>query len=133
MHHFIHLFITRNYVSIDWAKFEANDKDLESDDALWDLYERWCKFFNQKRDREEMARRFSSFKETVLRVEKNKKSNLPYRLAINKFADGKLRELWIESSSMNHVSRSLLRRRCSASPIYGSEVRGQARRASRRN
>ena len=65
MHHFIHLFITRNYVSIDWAKFEANDKDLESDDALWDLYERRCKFFNQERDREEMARRFSYFKETA--------------------------------------------------------------------
>ena len=103
------------------------------DDALWDLYERWCKFFNQERDREEMARRFSYFKETLLRVEENKKSDLPYRLEINKFADGKLRELWIESSSMNHVSRSLLRRRCSAPPIYGSEVRGQARRASRRN
>jgi len=127
MHHFIHLFITRNYVSIDWAKFEANDKDLESDDALWDLYERWCKFFNQERDREEMARRFSSFKETVLRVEKNKKSNLPYRLAINKFADGKLRELYIKSSTMNH------RRPRSASPIYGSQVRGQAKRAGRRN
>ena len=69
----------------------------------------------------------------LLRVEENKKSDLPYRLEINKFADGKLRELWIESSSMNHVSRRLLRRRCSASPIYGSEVRGQARRASRRN
>ena len=113
------------------AKFVAQEKDLDSDEAMWALYERWCKFFNQKRDREEMARRFSSFKETVLRVEKNKKSNLPYRLAINKFADGKLRELCIESGSMNFRQR----RSCSTSLSYGSEVRGQARRkrASRRN
>lgn len=69
---------------VDWAKFEADEKDLE--------YERWCKHFNQERDRDEMARRFSRFKETVLRVEENKKSDVPYRLGINKFADGKLRE-----------------------------------------
>jgi hypothetical protein len=64
-----------------------------------------------------MARRFSYFKETVLRVEENKKSDLPYRLGISKFADGKLIELYRKSSTRNHV-----RRRCSASPIYGSEV-----------
>lgn len=57
------------------------------------LYERWRKFFNQERDRDEMARRFSSFKETVLSVEENKRSDLPYRLGINQFADGKLAEL----------------------------------------
>jgi hypothetical protein len=64
-----------------------------------------------------MARRFSYFKETVLRVEENKKSDLPYRLGINKFADVKLRELYRKSSTMNHV-----RRPCSGSPIYGSQV-----------
>jgi hypothetical protein len=35
-----------------------------------------------------------SFKETVLCVEENKKSDLPYRLGINQFADGKLAELY---------------------------------------
>jgi hypothetical protein len=79
---------------VDWAIFEAYEKDLESDEALWALYERWCKFFKQERDRDEMARRFSSFKETVLCVEENKKSDLPYRLGINQFADGKLAELY---------------------------------------
>jgi hypothetical protein len=46
----------------------AEEKDLESDEALWALYERWCKYFNEERDRDEMARRFSKLKETVLRV-----------------------------------------------------------------
>ena len=64
-----------------------------------------------------MARRFSYFKETVLRVEENKKSDLPYSLGINKFADGKLSELYGKTKTRKYVGR----RRC-ASPIYGSEV-----------
>ena len=64
-----------------------------------------------------MARRFSYFKETVLRVEENKKSDLPYSLGINKFADGKLSELYGKTKTRKYV-----RRPRSASPIYGSEV-----------
>ena len=64
-----------------------------------------------------MARRFSYFKETVLSVEENKKSDLPYSLGINKFADGKLSELYGKTKTRKYVGR----RRC-ASPIYGSEV-----------
>jgi putative sterol carrier protein len=37
-------------------EFVADEKDLESDEALWALYERWCKHFNQECDRDEMAR-----------------------------------------------------------------------------
>lgn len=71
----------------------ADEKDLESDEALWALYERWCKAFNQERSLEEMARRFSKFKQTVLMLDSNKKARLPYRLEINWFADGKDIEL----------------------------------------
>ncbi|CAN6286248.1 unnamed protein product [Urochloa humidicola] len=38
------------------------DKDLESDEAVWALYERWCKAFNKERDHAEMARRFKLFR-----------------------------------------------------------------------
>uniref|UniRef100_K3YL64 Cathepsin propeptide inhibitor domain-containing protein n=1 Tax=Setaria italica TaxID=4555 RepID=K3YL64_SETIT len=80
---------------LDLAKVEfvADEKDLESDEALWALYERWCKAFNQERSLEEMARRFSKFKQTVLMLDSNKKARLPYRLEINWFADGKDIEL----------------------------------------
>lgn len=37
-------------------------KDLESDQAVWALYERWCKSYNKKRDHAEMIRRFDIFK-----------------------------------------------------------------------
>jgi len=43
------------------------EADMASDEALWALYERWCKAFNQERQPDEMARRFSKFKEVVLR------------------------------------------------------------------
>ncbi|TVU43929.1 hypothetical protein EJB05_03350, partial [Eragrostis curvula] len=74
-------------------KFVAQEKDLESDEALWALYERWCEFFNQKRDHGEMLRRFKKFKETVwLGVHRTNKASVPYKLPLNKFADGKLLE-----------------------------------------
>ncbi|CAO2164784.1 unnamed protein product [Urochloa humidicola] len=72
------------------VEFEADEKDLESDEAIWALYERWCKAFNQERTPDEMACRFHRFKQTVLRVDSNKKACLPYTLEINKFADGKM-------------------------------------------
>lgn len=68
----------------------ADEKDLESDEALWALYER----FNQERDRDEMARRFDEFKRVVLLVHQENNSDLPHELAINQFADGKLSELY---------------------------------------
>ncbi|OEL35156.1 hypothetical protein BAE44_0003824 [Dichanthelium oligosanthes] len=38
------------------VEFVAQEEDLKSDEALWALYERWCKAFNQKLDHEEMMR-----------------------------------------------------------------------------
>jgi hypothetical protein len=43
----------------------VTDKDMESDEATWALYEQWCKAFNKVRDRSEMARRFHMFKRTA--------------------------------------------------------------------
>ncbi|TVU29690.1 hypothetical protein EJB05_21268 [Eragrostis curvula] len=74
------------------ACFSA-EKDLESDEALWALYERWCKHYNQERDPEEMAQRFDKFKKTALHVHQVNKSNLSYKLGLNQFSDGKLAEL----------------------------------------
>ncbi|XBI88464.1 hypothetical protein VPH35_026430 [Triticum aestivum] len=74
------------------VKFMAEEKDLESDEALWALYERWCKAFDQERDREEMARRFDTFKKTVLDVQDINKAYPSHKpRTITKFADGKLR------------------------------------------
>ena len=44
---------------------DVTDKDMESDEATWALYEQWCKAFNKVRDRSEMERRFHIFKRTA--------------------------------------------------------------------
>ncbi|KAG2627733.1 uncharacterized protein LOC120701371 [Panicum virgatum] len=38
------------------------DKDLESDDAVWALYERWCEAVGKNRNYGEMIRRFKIFR-----------------------------------------------------------------------
>jgi hypothetical protein len=38
------------------------DKDFESDEATWALYERWCKAFNKERDHADMVHRFKLFR-----------------------------------------------------------------------
>lgn len=41
------------------------EEDLESDEATWALYERWCKAYNKERDHGDMARRFNIFKKAA--------------------------------------------------------------------
>uniref|UniRef100_A0A0E0JCS4 Cathepsin propeptide inhibitor domain-containing protein n=1 Tax=Oryza nivara TaxID=4536 RepID=A0A0E0JCS4_ORYNI len=40
-------------------------EDIESDEAVWSLYERFCKSYKLKRDHAEMARRFETFKSSA--------------------------------------------------------------------
>ncbi|KAF7067576.1 hypothetical protein CFC21_073449 [Triticum aestivum] len=74
------------------VKILPSDKDVESEEALWALYLRWCNTLNQKRDHDEMVRRFDVFKDTVRMVHRVNKAKLPYTLKVSKFADGKLEE-----------------------------------------
>ncbi|KAL6597905.1 hypothetical protein ACP70R_046710 [Stipagrostis hirtigluma subsp. patula] len=43
----------------------VTDKDIESDEAIWALYERWCKAYNKERDHAEMMQRFYYFNQSV--------------------------------------------------------------------
>ncbi|CAD6334811.1 unnamed protein product [Miscanthus lutarioriparius] len=77
----------------DRVEFVPEEEDVESDEALWDLYERWCKAFNQKREPDEMACRFNKFKNRVLRVHSINNANQSIKLGLTKFSDGKLAEM----------------------------------------
>ncbi|TVU14291.1 hypothetical protein EJB05_37752, partial [Eragrostis curvula] len=44
---------------------DVTEEDVASDEAIWALYERWCKAFNKTHDHAEMARRFQRFKRSV--------------------------------------------------------------------
>ncbi|KAA8533237.1 hypothetical protein F0562_033230 [Nyssa sinensis] len=67
--------------------FEFTEKDLESEDRLWDLYERWRSHHTVSRDLGEKRNRFNVFKENVKHVHKVNKMDKPYKLKLNKFAD----------------------------------------------
>ena len=62
-------------------------KDLESEESLWDLYERWRSHHTVSTSLDEKHKRFNVFKENVIHVHKTNKMDKPYKLKLNKFAD----------------------------------------------
>ena len=69
------------------ASFEFTEKDLASEDNLWDLYERWRTHHTVSRDLGVKQKRFNVFKENVKHIHKVNKMDKPYKLKLNKFGD----------------------------------------------
>ncbi|XP_058227483.1 vignain-like [Rhododendron vialii] len=67
--------------------FEFHEKELESEESLWDLYERWRSHHTVSRDLDEKHKRFNVFKNNVNYVHNFNKKDKPYKLKLNKFAD----------------------------------------------
>lgn len=68
--------------------FEYHERDLESDDTLRDLYERWSTDHHTvSRSIVEKHKRFNVFKQNVMHVHNTNKMNKPYKLKLNRFAD----------------------------------------------
>ncbi|KAF8378180.1 hypothetical protein HHK36_029517 [Tetracentron sinense] len=67
--------------------FDLHEKDLASEESLWDLYERWRSHHTVSRDLNEKHKRFNVFKENVKHVHNFNKKDKPYKLKLNKFAD----------------------------------------------
>ncbi|KAG6516893.1 thiol protease SEN102-like [Zingiber officinale] len=64
------------------------EKDLASEESIWDLYERWRSHHTVARDLDEKRRRFNVFKENVRFIhEFNQRKEAPYKLRLNKFGD----------------------------------------------
>lgn len=66
---------------------ELQDKDLVSEESLWNLYERWRSYHTVSRDLSVKQKRFNVFKENVRHIHKVNKMDKPYKLKLNKFAD----------------------------------------------
>jgi KDEL-tailed cysteine endopeptidase len=65
-----------------------NESDLASDQALWDLYERWQVHHKVHRHHGEKGRRFGIFKENVHFIHRhNTRGDRPYILRLNHFGD----------------------------------------------
>ncbi|OEL22553.1 hypothetical protein BAE44_0016425 [Dichanthelium oligosanthes] len=54
--------------------FAYEGKDLESEETMWAMYERWCSFYDVKRDHDDMVRRFGYFKDRARRIHEFNKS-----------------------------------------------------------
>ncbi|XP_031276247.1 vignain [Pistacia vera] len=67
--------------------FDFHEKELESEESLWDLYERWRSHHTVSRSFDEKNKRFNVFKHNVMHVHNTNKMDKPYKLKLNKFAD----------------------------------------------
>ncbi|XP_043703603.1 vignain-like [Telopea speciosissima] len=67
--------------------FDFHEKDLETEDSLWSLYERWRSHHTVSRDLSEKQKRFNVFKENVKYIHEFNKLDHPYKLKLNKFGD----------------------------------------------
>ncbi|XLS44705.1 hypothetical protein HN51_001570, partial [Arachis hypogaea] len=67
--------------------FEFHERELESEESLWDLYERWRSHHTVSRSLNDKKKRFEVFKANVMHVHETNKLDKPYKLKLNKFAD----------------------------------------------
>ncbi|XP_015696455.1 thiol protease SEN102-like [Oryza brachyantha] len=72
------------------------DEDLESEESMWKLYERWYGVYHGSSSSDglaDMVSRFEVFKENARYVnEANKKKGMTYKLGLNKFSDMTMEE-----------------------------------------
>lgn len=67
--------------------FDFHEKDLASEETLWDLYQRWRSQHTVSRSIDDKHKRFNVFKANVMHVHNTNKMDKPYKLKLNKFAD----------------------------------------------
>ncbi|KAJ7945776.1 Cysteine proteinase [Quillaja saponaria] len=67
--------------------FEFHEKELETEESLWDLYERWRSYHTISHSLDEKCKRFNVFKENVKHVHNTNMMDKPYKLKLNRFAD----------------------------------------------
>lgn len=66
---------------------DFTEKDLATDESLWDLYERWRSHHTVSRDLGEKRKRFNVFKYNVQYIHRVNQMDKPYKLKLNEFAD----------------------------------------------
>ncbi|KAK4479387.1 hypothetical protein RD792_014900 [Penstemon davidsonii] len=67
--------------------FDFHEKELETEESFWGMYERWRSHHTVSRSIDEKHKRFNVFKANVHYVHNFNKKDKPYKLKLNKFAD----------------------------------------------
>ncbi|XP_076901985.1 vignain-like [Bidens hawaiensis] len=91
-------------LGLAWS-FDFHENELQTEDSLWEMYERWRSHHKVAENHEEKRRRFNVFKANVLHVHETNKMDKPYKLKLNKFADmtsHEFRSLYAGSKIRHH-------------------------------
>ncbi|CAL5092913.1 unnamed protein product [Urochloa decumbens] len=67
--------------------FDYDEKDLESEETMWALYERWRGFYNVKRDHDDVVSRFVHFKDRARRIHEFNKLGKPWSWGLQIYGD----------------------------------------------
>lgn len=67
--------------------FDFHEEELETEERLWGLYERWRSYHTVSTNLDEKHKRFNVFKANAHYVHNFNKQDKPYKLKLNKFAD----------------------------------------------
>ncbi|KAM3381219.1 vignain [Capsicum galapagoense] len=67
--------------------FDYHEKELETEEKLWEMYERWRSHHTVSRSLDEKHKRFNVFKANVNYVHNFNNKDKTYKLKLNKFAD----------------------------------------------
>ncbi|KAJ4961945.1 hypothetical protein NE237_021855 [Protea cynaroides] len=97
---------------------DIHEKDLETEDSLWDLYERWSSHHTVTRDFSEKQKRFNVFKENVKMIHQFNKEDHSYKLKLNKFGDMTNQEFKSTYAGSKVRHHSMLRGTSHATPGF---------------
>ncbi|XP_047943554.1 vignain-like [Salvia hispanica] len=67
--------------------FDFHEAELETEERLWDLYERWRSHHTVSRSLDDKHKRYNVFKANARYINDFNKMDKPYKLELNKFAD----------------------------------------------
>ncbi|KAJ3681178.1 hypothetical protein LUZ60_015667 [Juncus effusus] len=82
----ITIFLTLTLIT-QTQSIHFDEKDLESEETLYNLYEKWRSHHTVSRDLTDKHKRFNVFKENVKFIHEFNKKDKPYKLALNRFGD----------------------------------------------
>ncbi|KAK4372607.1 hypothetical protein RND71_007991 [Anisodus tanguticus] len=83
---FLVLFFLALFLGLGEA-FHFHENELETEESMWELYERWRSDHTVSRSLDEKHKRFNVFKANVHYVHNFNNKDKPYKLKLNKFAD----------------------------------------------
>ncbi|KAJ8566016.1 hypothetical protein K7X08_008592 [Anisodus acutangulus] len=83
---FLLLFFLALFLGLGEA-FHFHENELETEESMWELYERWRSDHTVSRSLDEKHKRFNVFKANVHYVHNFNNKDKPYKLKLNKFAD----------------------------------------------